>query len=125
MPLDNSPPLRTPHSHTASNPKLISIVICVGTLPIRVDSNQIPTPLKSRVEASWWICNNFENPIEQKLLVCLSFCKLCWIRLYEYVQIKKELCESDNYNQRYDLKANSKWFIYLSNTLPYSQVVGV
>ena len=35
-----------------------------------------------------------------------------WIRLLEYMQIKNNLCdrESDNYNQSYDLKANSKLF---------------
>ena len=40
----------------SNQPELIRIVICVRTLPIGIDKNQlafIPTPLKSRIEGSW------------------------------------------------------------------------
>ena len=34
------------------------------------------------------ICDHFVNLIEQKLLVRFSFCKWCWIRLFDQMQLK-------------------------------------
>ena len=83
----------TTHAHTAS----INRSICVRTIPIRVDSNQltlIPKPRESRVKVSWLIYEHLKNSKRIKTSGPFSLCKLCWIRLFEYMQIKKKnVCE--------------------------------
>ena len=58
--------------------------------------------------------------MEKKQLVRFSFCNLRWIRRMEWMQIKDELCESNNYNQsNYFFKI---WYLWKANDEAYRPI---